>query len=71
MLYVVHLQKNCSLDSEVPLFWIFINIGVIMKAYICIELCWKVSEGPDKCLKFKEDVWEIADSLYERRSSQL
>ena len=33
-----------------------------MKAYICIELRWKVSKGPDKCLKFKEDVCEIADS---------
>ena len=62
MLYIVHLQKNCSLDSGVPLFWIFINIGIIMKAYICIELRWKVSKGPDKCLKFKEDVCEIGDS---------
>ena len=62
MLYIVHLQKNCSLDSGVPLFWIFINIGIIMKAYICIELRWKVSKGPDKCLKFKEDVCGIADS---------
>lgn len=33
-----------------------------MKAYICIELRGKVSKGPDKCLKFKEDVCGIADS---------